>query len=215
MKKHIGILGSGMVGKTLASGFAKHGYQVMIGTESADNRTVLAKELGAGIQVGRFAETAKFGEILVLAVKGVAAETVIHQVGIENLNGKTILDATNPIADLPPVDGVLQYFTPMNDSLIERLQTLAPNANFVKCFSCVGAHLMVNPQIGGSKPTMFICGNNESAKSETKKILDEFDWEIEDCGSAAAARGIEPLAILWCIPGFRENRWMHAFKLLK
>jgi predicted dinucleotide-binding enzyme len=109
---------------------------------------------------------------------------------------------------------VLQFFTGHDDSLMEQLQKLAPETNFVKAFNSVGNALMVNPQFE-SKPTMFICGNNDKAKQEAAKILDLFGWEVEDMGKAEAARAIEPLCILWCIPGFRENRWTHAFKLLK
>ena len=74
---------------------------------------------------------------------------------------------------------------------------------------------MVNPEFGGAKPTMFICGADDAAKGEVKSLLADFGWEIEDMGGVQAARAIEPLAMLWCIPGFRENRWSHAFKLLK
>ena len=74
---------------------------------------------------------------------------------------------------------------------------------------------MVSPDFDGIKPTMFICGNDEGAKGEVKKILDQFGWETEDMGKVEAARAIEPLAALWCIPGFLQNRWTHAFKLLK
>ena len=113
------------------------------------------------------------------------------------------------------MNGVLQFFTDQNKSLMEILQNKFERANFVKAFSCVGAPLMVDPDFGGPKPTMFIAGNNEKAKGEVKTILDVFGWEVEDMGAAAAARAIEPLCILWCIPGFRENRWRHAFKLLE
>ncbi|MDK9700622.1 MAG: NAD(P)-binding domain-containing protein [bacterium] len=215
MEKKIGILGSGIVGKTLAAGFAKHGYEVMIGSDTPAKREELTREMPAPVQVGSLTETAAFGEILVLAVKGFSAVATLQKAGLANLKGKTILDTTNPILETGPVNGVLQYFTAQNESLMERFQAAAPEANFVKCFSCVGAYLMVDPQIGGTKPTMFICGNNDTAKETTKSILDEFGWEYEDCGTVEAARAIEPLAMLWCIPGFRENRWMHAFKLLK
>ena len=82
-------------------------------------------------------------------------------------------------------------------------------------FSCVGNALMVDPDFGGPKPTMFICGNDGGAKQEVTAILTEFGWETEDMGTAEAARAIEPLAMLWCIPGFLHNRWSHALKLLK
>ena len=214
--KKIGILGSGVVGKTLADGFIKHGYQVKIGTGSPEKLEEWNKNSGDNGSVGTFMETASFGDLVILAVKGHIAKGLIEQVG-DAISGKTVLDACNPIDENnPPVNGVLHFFTDMNYSLMEELQGANNEANFVKCFSCVGAHLMVNPEIGGGqKPTMFIAGNDESAKSETKEILDLFGWEIEDMGGAEAARAIEPLCMLWCIPGFKENKWVHAFKLLK
>jgi predicted dinucleotide-binding enzyme len=151
----------------------------------------------------------------VLAVKGTAALSILEKAGSSNLLDKTIIDATNPIEETPPVNGVLKFFTDQNYSLMEQLQSKFPKSNFVKSFSCVGSALMVNPDFGGIKPTMFIAGNSDSAKSQVKGILNTFGWEIEDMGKAEAARAIEPLCILWCIPGFLENRWMHAFKLLK
>ena len=214
MKKNIGVIGSGMVGKALASGFVKYGYNVVIASNDAAKRKDLSETL-QGITTGSFEDTAKFGETIVLAVKGSAAEEVVKQLGKNYFKGKIILDTTNPIAEVPPVKGVLQYFTPMNESLMERLQKLAPEAKFVKAFSCVGAAFMVDPDFGGVKPTMFVCGNDAGAKHETSGILEQFGWDTEDMGDAESARAIEPLAMLWCIPGIRENRWTHAFKLLK
>ncbi|MBK7632028.1 MAG: NAD(P)-binding domain-containing protein [Ignavibacteriales bacterium] len=211
----IGILGSGVVGQTLASGFIKHGHQVRIGTSNPDKLSEWLSKSGANGSRGSFADAAKFGEVIVLAVKGTAALNVLEKAGNENLKDKTIMDATNPIAEVPPVNGVLQFFTNINSSLMEELQNKYPQANFVKAFSCVGNALMVNPNFGGQKPTMFIAGNNNDSKSAVKNILNTFGWDVEDMGKAEAARAIEPLCILWCIPGFLENRWMHAFKLLK
>ena len=209
----IGILGSGIVGKTLAGGFLKHGYEVMAGSRQPEKLQDWKAEIGPKLQTGNYSETAAFGDIIVLAVKGTVAKAVLKLAGIENLSGKTVLDATNPIADAAPVNGVLQFFSSLDESLMEQLQNLAPKANFVKAFNSVGAHVMVNPKFE-TRPTMFICGNNAAAREETQKILDQFGWETEDMGSAEAARAIEPLCMLWCIPGFRENRWTHAFKLL-
>lgn len=125
------------------------------------------------------------------------------------------MDATNPIADEAPENGVLRYFTDINLSLMEKMQAATPEAKFVKVFSCVGSAHMVDPDFAGGKPTMFICGNDQDAKSQVTSILDQFGWEVEDMGAAEAARAIEPLAMLWCIPGLRKNSWSHAFKLLK
>ena len=215
MTTKIGIIGSGIVGQTLANGFLKHGYEVMVGTNTASKHGDLKTKTGGKAKVGTFEETAKFGGVIVLAVKGTAAESALKGCGFENLSGKTVIDTTNPIADAPPVNGVLQYFTSQNDSLMERLQRLVPAAHFVKAFSCVGNALMVNPEFGGTQPTMFIGGNDEGAKAEVKTILQKFGFEVEDLGKVESARAIEPLCILWCIPGFVSNRWQHAFKLLR
>jgi len=129
--------------------------------------------------------------------------------------GKAVLDTTNPIAEAPPVNGVLQFFTGPGDSLLERLQASVPAAHFVKAFSCVGNALMVDPKLPGGPPTMFICGNDEAARRQAATLIEQLGWEVEDLGTAEAARAIEPLCMLWCIPGFRQNRWDHAFKLLR
>jgi predicted dinucleotide-binding enzyme len=215
MSKTIGVIGSGIVGHVLANGFIKHSYDVMIGTNNPSKHAELKEKTNGKAKVGTFEATAKFGEIIILAAKGTAAEAALKSAGIANLKGKTIIDATNPIADAPPVNGVLQFFTSLDDSLMERLQKFAPEANFVKAFSCVGNVFMVNPDFNGVKPTMFIAGNSDAAKAEVKTILNQFGWEFEDMGKAEAARAIEPLCILWCIPGLLSNSWMHAFKLLK
>lgn len=215
MSKKIGILGSGAVAKALGKGFVQHGYEVKLGTRDVPKLAGWLAEAGGKAQVGSVAEAAAFGDAVVLAVKGTAAEQVLEQAGAASLKGKTIMDATNPIAGAPPVNGVLQFFTSLDGSLMERLQKAYPGAHFVKVFSSVGSHLMVNPDFGGVKPSMFICGNDEKAKQEVAGVLDQFGWEVEDMGAAEAARAIEPLCILWCIPGFRSNQWAHAFKLLK
>lgn len=211
--KKIGILGSGIVAKVLAGGFLKHGYDVMLGSRDVSKITDWQKENGG--KIGTFEETAEFGEIIVLAVKGNAAKSALEIVGAARLNGKTVIDTTNPIAELPPVNGVIQFYTSLDKSQMEDLQSYMPEVNFVKSFSCVGNAFMVDPDFGGTKPTMFICGNNDAAKKDVEEILKKFGWEIEDMGKAEAARAIEPLCMLWCIPGMLRNSWGHAFKLLK
>ena len=209
----IGVLGSGTVGQVLADGFLKHGDEVMRGSREPAKLASWKAAAGARAQVGTFAEAARFGELLVLAVKGTAAAAAVDACG-SALAGKVVLDATNPLADEPPVNGVLRFFTGPNESLMERLQARAPAARFVKAFSCVGNALMVNPSLPGGKPTMFICGNDEGARREAARVLDRFGWEVADMGAAEAARAIEPLCMLWCIPGLRQNDWTHAFKML-
>lgn len=214
-ERRVGVIGSGTVGTVLADGFLKHGWEVMRGTREPLKLAGWKTKAGAKASVGSFAETARFGSLVVLAVKGTAAESAVRLCGPEPLAGRIVIDATNPIADAPPRNGVLKFFTTHDESLMERLQKLAPHARFVKAFSCVGSALMVNPDFGGVKPTMFICGDEPAAKAEVREVLETFGWEWEDLGGAEAARAIEPLCILWCIPGFLHNRWSHALKLLR
>ncbi len=212
----IGIIGSGIVGRVLGSAFLKEGNEVMLGTRDTNKEEVVKwKAENSGAQAGSFSETAAFGEIVVLAISGLAAKEVIDISGINNFKGKVVIDATNPIANTAPENGVLSFFTGNNDSLMERIQRQVPEAFVVKAFSCVGNAHMYKPDFKGIQPTMFICGNDEKAKKTVASILTGFGWETADMGKVEAARAIEPLCILWCIPGIMKGQWNHAFKLLK
>ena len=210
---NVAILGSGPVAQTLGAGFLQHGHAVMLGTRDAEKLAEWHSK-NAGAKVGSFTDAAKFGEVVVLAVKGDAALDVLRLAGTAALAGKVVVDTTNPIAAAPPVNGVLKFFTTLDDSLMERLQKAYPAVRFVKAFSSVGNARMVNPKFAAGLPTMFICGNDPAAKETVGEVLDQFGWETLDLGSAEAARAIEPLCILWCIPGFLRNEWTHAFKVL-
>lgn len=209
----VGVLGSGDVAKVLASGFLKHGHAVKIGSRTAGKLADWAAQNPGGL-TGSFADAAEFGELVVLAVKGTAASEALYLAGTKYLAGKTVIDACNPIEDAAPENGVLRFFTEINDSLMEKLQREFTEANFVKAFNSVGAGLMINPQLADGRPTMFICGNSEAAKKQVSQINEQFGWDTADMGKAEAARAIEPLCMLWCIPGFLRNDWVHAFKLL-
>jgi predicted dinucleotide-binding enzyme len=206
--KKIGVVGSGQVGETLANGFLKHGHEVMRGARDPSKLAEWKRAAGDKAKTETLEETARFADVAVLAVKGAAAEEAVLLCS-GGLDGKVVIDATNPIADKPPTNGVIAFFTGPNDSLLERIQQRVP-----KAFSSVGAALMVNPKLP-AKPTMFICGNDADAKEQTRAILDTFGWETEDAGAVEAARAIEPLCMLWCIPGFLPNDWTHAFKVLR
>jgi hypothetical protein len=124
------------------------------------------------------------------------------------------MDTTNPIADAPPVQGVLAFTTGRNESLGEKIQARLPQAHVVKAFNSVGGGRMINPRYQQGTPTMFLCGDNAQAKAQVSEIVELFGWEPFDCGGIVASRAIEPLCMLWCIPGFARNQWTHAFKML-
>jgi hypothetical protein len=210
----IGILGSGDVAKVLAAGFIGHGHVVMLGTRSPTKLDDWQRQ-HAKASIGSLREAAEFGDVAVLAVKGSVASEVLRGAGAGSLAGKVIIDTTNPLADTPPVNGVLKYFTSLDESLMERLQAEFAGMRLVKAFNSVGNACMVDPKFIDGKPTMFICGNDASAKATVAGILEQFGWEAEDMGGVEAARAIEPLCMLWCIPGFLRGQWSHAFKLLK
>lgn len=206
---NVAILGTGPVGDALTKGFLKYGHVVMRASRD------LAK-LDAwkdSCRIGSSAEAAAWADVIVLAVKGTAAEAALELAGHANLAGKVIIDATNPIADAKPDHGVLRYFTNANESLMERLQAAVPAARFVKAFNSVGNAFMVDPPFT-PKPTMFICGNDAAAKTDVTKILEQFGWHVADMGDAPGARPIEALCQLWCIPGLRGGGWSHAFAWL-
>jgi predicted dinucleotide-binding enzyme len=210
MTKKIGILGSGKVGEVLGDGFLAHGYPVMRGSREPAKLAAWKSGATGDASIGTVAETAAWGEIIVLAVKGTGAEPAIEEAGPANLAGKLVIDATNPIAEGPPKNGALRYFTGANESLIQRLQARAPEARFVKAWNSVGNAVMVNPRLG-TTPSMFICG----AEQETTEILAQFGWEAIDVGGVEMGYALEALCILWCAPGFLRNDWVHAFKYLR
>ncbi len=211
-KPRIGIIGSGQVAQALAKGFQKHGYPVHLGTRDPGQFAEFTARTGIEAYASKVA-AAKADQVLI-AVKGTAAEEVVRSLKGELAN-KLVIDTVNPIADVPPKDGILVYFTDSSQSLMERLQAIAPSARFVKAFNSVGNALMVDPSFPGGKPTMFIAGSDPAAKASVASILLDFGWEVEDMGLAASARPIEALCQLWCAPGLLRNQWNHAFALLK
>ncbi|SMC20781.1 hypothetical protein SAMN02745857_01045 [Andreprevotia lacus DSM 23236] len=210
----VGVLGSGDVATILAAGFHRHGHEVRLGTRDPARLAGWVAE-HPGSSVGDFADAATFGEVVVLAVKGSVALDALALAGASNLAGKTVIDVTNPISDAPPVNGVLRFYTDLNRSQLEILQHAFPEANFVKAFNSVGGPVMVNPQFAEGLPTMFICGNDGHAKQTVSGLLTQFGWDAQDLGHVEAARAIEPLCMLWCIPGFLDGQWNHAFKLVR
>lgn len=213
----IGILGSGVVGQALGKGFAELGNEVMLGTRDPNKPKILewVAKTGKGVKAGTFEETAKFGEILVICSLFRAVEEIIKLAGKDNFKGKIVIDTTNPIADAPPVNGVLKYTTGSGESAGELIQKWLPDSFVVKAFNSVGSGFMFKPKFEDGQPTMFICGNDADAKKKVTQILKDFAWDVMDSGSIEASNALEGLCIIWCARGFLEGQWGHAFKLLK
>lgn len=213
--KKIGVLGTGDVGKALATGFLSLGCEVKMGSRDPQHAGALAwaKQNGARASVGSFADAAQFGELLVLAVLGSAVESVIEQAGRSHFTGKIVLDPTNPLTFTPGQPP--QLFVGHTDSLGERVQRILPAAKVVKVYNTVGSAHMVRPTFAGGPPDMFLCGNDASAKAQAAAICQDFGWNAADMGDIQAARLLEPLCLVWVTYALRTGGWNHAFKMLK
>ena len=214
-KSRVGVLGSGEVGRRLAAGFSSRGHDVMIGSRDAGKpelREWLSGD-GAGIEAGTLAEAAAYGELLVLAVLGNAAEDAIADAGPSNFDGKVVIDATNPLdfsAGFPPRLSVTGA-----DSLGERVQRALPSAKVVKAFNTIGNPYFVDPSFSDGQPTMLIAGDDDGAKQTVADVLADFGWsDVVDIGGIEGSRELEAICIVWVKIGGARGSWDHGFKLL-
>jgi 8-hydroxy-5-deazaflavin:NADPH oxidoreductase len=212
---HVGILGTGDVGRALGKAFVTLGHDVRMGSRDPKNEKALAwaKEMGGKASTGTFADAATFGEVVVLATLGVANESAIELAGRERFRGKVVIDTTNPLdfsGGMPPKLAVAG-----NDSAGERVQRLLPDAHVVKAFNTVGNPFMFRPEFPGGPPDMFIAGNDEDAKKKVGTILKDFGWGVVDVGGIESSRYLEAMCMVWVLSAMRTNNWNQAFKLLQ
>lgn len=212
----VGILGTGIVGQTLGTGFLQAGHDVKLGTREpfGDKAMHWVKANGPRASSGTFAETAQWGDLIVLATLGSAAESVVHLAGPASFAGKVVMDTTNPLVFEPGKPPTLSIG--FSDSCGEMIQRLMPEASVVKAFNTVGAQQMIHPQFQGGPPDMFICGEDLEAKRLIEGICKEFGWNSIDMGGIEACRYLEPLAMVWIRYALKGEGWSpnHAFKLL-
>lgn len=211
----VGVLGTGEVGRCLAAGFASRGHRVMVGSRDPGKpelREWLSGE-GTGVEAGTFAEAAEFGELLVLAVLGNAAEEAIADAGPESFSGKVVIDAMNPLdfsGGFPPKLSITG-----EDSLGERVQRALPHGKVVKAFNTIGNQYFVDPSFREGKPTMLIAGDDEDAKRTVGDVLADFGWPAAvDIGGIEGSRELEAICIAWVKIGGARGAWDHGFKLL-
>jgi predicted dinucleotide-binding enzyme len=223
----IGILGTGGVGRTLAAKFASDGNEAMIGTRNVEDTLAKSQPDAMGsppykewqknnpkVKLGTFADTAKFGEIIILATFGDVTKNAIDLAGKENFSGKLVIDTTNP---LDFSKGVPPGFTvTLGNSLGEQIQKHIPQAKVVKAFNTIGAHIMVSPKREEGDPVFLLAGDDESAKNQIAEIVKNWGWkDVVDLGDISRSYWLEAFAMIWIHYGFKYNSWGHAFKLLK
>lgn len=216
--KNIGVLGTGMVGSTIASKMIQLGYSVKMGSRSATNEKAVAwaASSGSAASHGTFEDAARFGEVVFLCSKGDATLDVIKLAKPASFKGKVVIDISNPLdfsKGMPP--SLIPQFANTN-SLAEEVQKMLPGAHVVKTLNIVNCEVMVNPRKSGGDPTMFMSGNDPQAKKTVKSILNQFGWnDIIDLGDITTARGTEMILPLWARTWAATQNGYFGFKIVR
>lgn len=211
--KTVAILGNGVVGVAVAKGFIEQGYQVVFGTrDSNSDKTREALATVAGSRAASYAEAAKEGDVVFIALPWSGLQETLQAAGAQHFAGKLVIDASNP---LDFSTGAPTLAVGHTTSAGEIVQALLPQAKVVKAFNIITASHMVHPKLADGQPDMFIAGNDTAAKQQVAALLNDFGWrKAIDMGDISASRLLEPLAMLWVSYGFRNNHWTHGFSLL-
>ena len=195
----IAVLGTGVVGETIASKLVALGHEVKMGSRSANNEKAAAwvKKAGAKASQGTFADAAAFGELLFNCTLGTGSIPALEAAGKENLKGKILLDLSNPLdfsKGMPPT-----LFVSNDDSLGERIQRAFPELKVVKTLNTISAPVMVDPSRIPGEHTVFVSGNDAEAKAQVKRLLTEWlGWkQVIDLGDITTSRGTESYLPLW------------------
>jgi hypothetical protein len=195
---NIGVLGTGNVGRTLGTKLLSLGHRVMLGSRTADNETAAewAKGAGDAASHGTFAGAAEHGELLLNCVSGARALDALAAAGAERMNGKVLIDVTNPLdfsKGFPPT-----LLVSNDTSLGEEIQRAYPEVKVVKALNTVSCDIMVDPGRLPGDHVVFTSGNDASAKGEVAALLTSFGWKrIIDLGDITTARGTESYLLLW------------------
>ncbi len=211
----IGIIGSGEVGQALAAGFADAGHTVMLGSRQPTSPKLHAwkEKADSTISLGDFAQTAQFGEMMVIATLGTAVAEAIKLAGLPHFSNKIVIDVTNPLdfsQGMPP--RLAKQDLPSNGEVI---QALLPDSKVVKTLNIIGNPSMYKPQFEQGEPDMFLCGNDEVAKQKVTEVLVSFGWKnITDLGDISHAYMMEVLCLVWVAYGVKHNTWHLALKFL-
>lgn len=194
----IGILGSGVVARTLASAWASVGHEITIGSRDPMNEDLVAWAAHLHVGTADYADAAASASIVVNATAGAASLAAIDSAGASALVGKVVIDVANPLdftAGFPP-----RLLEPTSISLAEAIQQSAPEAKVVKALNTVSATVMVDPASLGEAHTLFVCGDDDAAKATVLGLLEQLGWPREwvmDLGDLSNARGTEAWLLLW------------------
>jgi 8-hydroxy-5-deazaflavin:NADPH oxidoreductase len=195
----IAILGTGMVGNTIATKLLTLGHEVKMGSRTADNAKAAewVKANGSTASQGTYADAAAFGELLFNCTSGAGSLAALEAAGKKNLAGKVLVDVSNPLdfsKGMPP-----SLLVCNTDSMAEQLQRAFPETKVVKALNTMNANLMVDPSLLEGDHDVFVCGNDAGAKGQVKELLKgDFGWKhVIDLGDLTAARGQEMFVILW------------------
>jgi predicted dinucleotide-binding enzyme len=196
----LGVLGTGIVGRTLGSALLSNGHEVRLGSRSAGNETAVAwvDGIGGPASEGSFADAAGFGELVINATAGAHSLDALTLAGAEQLAGKVLVDVSNPLDSAPGRPPTLTVCN--DDSLGEQIQRAFPDVRVVKTLNTVTAAVMVQPGLVEGRHTIFVAGDDAAAKAEVGELLQEFGWPssaILDLGDIGAARGMEMYLALW------------------
>lgn len=210
----VGILGSGNVGRALAHAFTAEGHAVLLGTREPEKPELIKWQAAhPQVKIGSFADAAKHGVLLVLAVHyaGGASINCINLAGKKNFTGKVVIDTTNPLGSS---DGGPTLITPAEGSAGAQHQAYLPQAKVVKAFNTIGNALMYQPKFP-AVPDLFICGDDAAAKQTVSVIVKKFGLNPVNLGPITNAHLLECLAIIWITYGAMTNTWTHAFHLMR
>ncbi len=205
----IGVLGTGDVGRTLATGLAAAGHEVVVGSRQPDRDDLVAWSDETGVTVAETAVAAGGAEVVVVATAWDGTENALDRAG-SALDGKVLIDVTNPLTFTDRLGLAIGHA----DSGGEQVQRWAPTARVVKAFNTVGYELMVRPELPGGPGTLFIAGDDADAKAVVARLAADLGWGVHDCGDLRAARLTEPLAMIWIEHALATGRRDHAFRLL-
>ena len=208
----IGILGSGDVGKSFARAFAALGNDVKIGSRTPEKLTDFVAQAGERVTASTFQETARFGDVVVIATLGSGTEEAIQLADPASFTGKVVIDATNPLEFSP--GGPPKLAIGNQDSLGERVQRWVGDGRVVKAFNTVGNPHFFRPKLQGGPPDMFLCGNDPEAKKLVSQICKDFGWGVIDIGGIESSRYLEAMCMTWVLHGILSGGWSHAFKML-